>query len=418
MKRKLLFIESNTTGTGMLALQRTKELGYDPVLLTSEPNRYEGLRDQSCEIVVCDTNDPEKLAETIPLHFKREDIAGITTTSEYYIYTVALLAKRFGWRGNPPIAMKTCRNKAAVRALLRDLPELYQPWFFTVDHVQQLEEIKQHIKFPCIVKPVDDSGSNQVVKCLSFTELHGQVKEILAVKRNVRQQPTAQVALIEEYVEGPEYSVEVFSYEGRHSIIGITDKSIGGEPYCIETGHIFPSLASNRIKTVVETGVLSMLKKLDWRFGPCHLEIKIVDEKLFLVECNGRLAGGMIPELIRHATGMDVLKEQLKAAVGLSPELGGQPLQYAGIRFLIPKEAGEIQEVTGIEQLRQLPGVKEVVCRAEPGKLVQRVVNAYGRLGYIIAAAADGKELHQLLSQMDNVEVKMKERVSVAEFSE
>lgn len=292
MKRKLLFIESNTTGTGMLALDKTKELGYDPVLLTNKPSRYEGLSDQSCEIVICDTNDTEKLADTIQLRFTLEDIAGITTTSEYYIYTVALLAKRFGWRGNSPDTVKTCRSKAAVRALLRDTPELYQPWFFTVDNVQKLEEIKQQIRFPCIVKPVDDSGSNQVVKCLSYEELYQRVTDILAVKENVRRQPTAGVALIEEYVEGPEYSVEVFSYEGRHSIIGITDKSIGGEPYFIETGHIFPSLSTDQIKTIVETGVLSLLEKLDWRFGPCHLEIKIVNQKVFLVECNGRLAGG------------------------------------------------------------------------------------------------------------------------------
>ncbi|EMT51778.1 MULTISPECIES: ATP-grasp domain-containing protein [Brevibacillus] len=418
MKRKLLFIESNTTGTGMLALDKTKELGYDPVLLTNKPSRYEGLSDQSCEIVICDTNDTEKLADTIQLRFTLEDIAGITTTSEYYIYTVALLAKRFGWRGNSPDTVKTCRSKAAVRALLRDTPELYQPWFFTVDNVQKLEEIKQQIRFPCIVKPVDDSGSNQVVKCLSYEELYQRVTDILAVKENVRRQPAAGVALIEEYVEGPEYSVEVFSYEGRHSIIGITDKSIGGEPYFIETGHIFPSLSTDQIKTIVETGVLSLLEKLDWRFGPCHLEIKIVNQKVFLVECNGRLAGGMIPELIRHATGMDVLKDQLKAAVGLSPELGRPPIQYAGIRFLIPQETGEIEEVTGIEQLQQMPGVKEVVCRAEPGKLVDRIVNAYGRLGYIIAVEADASKLHQLLNLIEKVELKMKERVSVAKLSE
>ncbi|USG66586.1 ATP-grasp domain-containing protein [Brevibacillus ruminantium] len=418
MKKKLLFIESNTTGTGMLALQKTKELGYDPVLFTNDPTRYQGLSDQACEVVVCDTNQPDGLQDSIKSRFSTEEIAGVTTTSEYYIYTVALLAEHFGWDGNPPATMKSCRNKAAVRTLLQGLPELYQPWFFPVDSLQEAEEKKGQLHFPCIVKPVDDSGSNQVVVCRSYEELRQRVKEILAVKQNVRQQPAAQVALVEEYVEGPEYSVEVFSYNGEHSIIGITDKSTGGEPYFIETGHIFPSLSTNELREIVEAGVLALLDKLKWRFGPCHLEIKIVDQKVFLVECNGRLAGGMIPELIRYATGMDVLKEQLKAAVGLSPDLSSRPFQYAGIRFLIPKEAGEIREVTGLEQLKQLPGVKEVVCRAQLGQVVPRVVNAYGRLGYMIAVAADEKELRHLLNQIDVVDIGMKERVTFAELSE
>lgn len=102
----------------------------------------------------------------------------------------------------------------------------------------------------------------------------------------------------------------------------------------------------------------------------------------------------------------------------LVPELGRPPIQYAGIRFLIPQETGEIEEVTGIEQLQQMPGVKEVVCRAEPGKLVDRIVNAYGRLGYIIAVEADASKLHQLLNLIEKVELKMKERVSVAKLSE
>ena len=83
--KKLLFIESNTTGTGMLALEKTVELGLRPVFITNNSSRYEQLTLIDCEVVIAETNDLEGLKHTILNHFAIEEIAGITTTSEFYI---------------------------------------------------------------------------------------------------------------------------------------------------------------------------------------------------------------------------------------------------------------------------------------------------------------------------------------------
>lgn len=115
LRRHLLFVESNTTGTGMLALETTRGLGHEAVLLTSSPERYAGLAEAECEVLVCDTNSLAELRRTVQDRFRREEIAGITTTSDFYVPLVADLAAWLGLPGNPVAAVAACRDKSELR---------------------------------------------------------------------------------------------------------------------------------------------------------------------------------------------------------------------------------------------------------------------------------------------------------------
>src|SRR5512145_997074 len=99
MKPWLLFIESNTTGSGMLALRQARSLDVAPALLTNKPERYAGLEQFDGPVVVCDTNSPAALRDAIASALPGQPIAGVTTTSEYYITGVAALAEELGVAG-------------------------------------------------------------------------------------------------------------------------------------------------------------------------------------------------------------------------------------------------------------------------------------------------------------------------------
>ena len=104
------------------------------------------------------------------------------------------------------------------------------------------------------------------------------------------------------------------------------------------------------------------------------------------MEINARLAGGMIPELIRLATGADVLTDQIRVAARL-PVAGAAPAtRHAGIRFLVADTAGTMAGVSGVDAARAVPGVTSVTVTAAPGQAVRPPRNAYDRLGYVIAA--------------------------------
>jgi S-sulfo-L-cysteine synthase (3-phospho-L-serine-dependent) len=408
--KKLLFIESNTTGTGMIAIQKAHSLNLSPVFITRDPKLYNGLFEQDCQVITCETNHFDVVLETIKTIFDPGEIGGITTTSEFYIHTVSRLTSSLQLKGNPPETVAAARNKFTVREKLRKSKKLYQPFYFGITTEQELMWKKKEIAFPCIVKPVDDSGSNGVKVCREFTDLLDHTLRLLKVETNTRNQPAEKMALIEEYVEGQEYSLECFSFDGNHQLIGITKKKVGGEPFRVEQGHIFPAedltgAARERIKE----GAFEILETLGWSNGPVHIEVKVVENKLFLVEFNGRLAGGMIPELIRLSSGIDMLQEQLKSSTGIQPDLQKTSNCYAGIQFFVPDKSGVITEINLIKD-KHLYGIKEVRVNVDIGDHVDGACNAYGRKGYTIAVSDDVHDLMDtLLESSKQVKIKEKE---------
>jgi S-sulfo-L-cysteine synthase (3-phospho-L-serine-dependent) len=382
----LLFVESNTTGTGMLALGAARRLGYRPAFLTAAPQRYPDLARTGADVVLCDTEDLSAL--TRAASSLGGTIAGVTTTSEFYLAAVARLAAGLGLPGNPPETVRICRDKAAVRHAV-DAAGLVQPRWALVGSADEAEEAVARVGLPCVVKPVDDSGSNNVLVATEVEQVRAQIAAVLAVRHNTRGQPMAGAALVEQYVSGPEFSVEMFS-DGDARCVGVTRKTLGVPPFRVETGHLHPAELAPADETALVEHVRALLKTLGVRLGPTHTEIKLGPDGPALIEVNCRLAGGMIPELIRLARGVDLLEQQLRCAVGEEPRLeaaaGSEPAGFAGIRFVLAEAEGRLRAVTGREQASRIPGITQVAITAKPGVEVRPPRNAYDRLGYIIGS--------------------------------
>ncbi|MFI0263125.1 pyridoxal-phosphate dependent enzyme [Streptomyces sp. NPDC017056] len=401
--RTLLFVEANTSGTGVLALDLARRLDLVPVLLTNAPERYAGAPETGCEIVVCDTSTEKVLREVISGRFPRNRIAGITTTSDFYVPVVSRLAEWLGLPGNPPQATEAARNKATARELLA-AAGVGQPRFAVVRSTAQAAEAIDRVGLPCVVKPADDSGSNDVLLCRSRTEVLAHVERVLSVETNVRGLPTARTALLEEYVEAPEFSVEMFTDNGVPVCMGITAKTVSPGPHFVEQQHIFPAPLAEEDATALRETAAAALTALGIKTGPTHTEIRLSERGPLIVEVNPRLAGGMIPELIRLATGVELLEQQLRAACGLAPELAAAREATAGIRFLAADRDGVLASIDGADEARLVPGIERVQLTAAAGRTVRAPQNAYDRLGYVIAegdmAHSVVKSLHEAVRQL------------------
>ncbi len=251
------------------------------------------------------------------------------------------------------------------------------------------------IGLPCVVKPADDTGSANVRLCHSPAEVTEQIAAIRAVAVNVRGQTTTRTALVEEYVDGPEYSVETFSVHGTPTLIGITAKRVSAPPHFVETGHVFPAPIPADIADDMWNATQHALKAVGYEWGPAHTEVRIdADGWVRVIEINARLAGGMIPELVRASIGVDLLDQQLAATAGQPLDLAGQRGGYAGIRFLVADSPGVFRGADGLDAARDVPGVTTVELRCAPGTDVRPATNAYDRLGFVIATAEtpDGVE--------------------------
>ncbi|MFD3471162.1 pyridoxal-phosphate dependent enzyme [Streptomyces sp. NPDC058682] len=396
IRRHLLFVESNTTGTGMLALDRARELGTVPVLLTGDPDRYRGLADTGAEVVRCDTNSDAALRAAVQERFRREEIAGVTTTSDFYVPAAARIAQWLGLPGNPPDAVTVCRDKSALRERLR-AAGVRQPRYALVQEPAGAAEAVARTGLPCVVKPADDSGSTNVLLCADEAEVRAQIEEILAIDTNVRGMPTARTVLVEEYLDAPEYSVEMFSGEGQAVCVGITAKSVTATPHFVEHRHLFPApLPAATAQQITET-VTAALDAAGIRLGATHTEVKLTADGPALIEINPRPAGGMIPELIRLATGVDLLGEQLRAALGLPPHLKAEGAGHAGIQFLLADADGTFTAAHGTREAAAVEGVESVLVTAAPGTPVRKPRSASDRLGHVIARHPEPAGVHAAL---------------------
>ncbi|MEU0677217.1 pyridoxal-phosphate dependent enzyme [Streptomyces sp. NPDC006172] len=399
LRRHLVFVESNTTGTGMLALDLARDrLDTAPVLLTGDPGRYRGLQATGAEVIRCDTNSDAALRAALQDRFRREEIAGITTTSDFYVPAAARLARWLGLPGNPPEAVTACRDKSALRTLLEDAG-VRQPRYAVVREPGEVAAAVARTGLPCVVKPADDSGSVNVLLCADEEQAVAQTERILAVTTNVRGMPTARTVLVEEYLDGPEYSVETFSRDGRAECVGITAKSVTGTPHFVEHRHLFPApLPAATAQHVTET-VTAALDAAGIRLGAAHTEVKLTADGPAVVEINPRPAGGMIPELVRLACGVDLLEQQLKAAVGLEPDLKPGHGVHAGIQFLLADADGVLDAVDGVARAEAVAGIEAVTVTAAPGAVVRRARSAGDRIGHVIACRPRSEDVTAALDE-------------------
>ena len=171
------------------------------------------------------------------------------------------------------------------------------------------------ISYPAIVKPTDRSGSRGVYKVMNSDEAKDAVDSAIA-------QCLEKKALIEEFIEGDEYSVEYISYKGKHHFLAVTKKYTTGAPHFIETGHLEPAPISDELRERIKDVVEHALDTLEIRNGASHSEIKIDDdENIRIIEIGSRMGGDCIgSDLVMYSTGMDFVRMVIQVACGEAPD--------------------------------------------------------------------------------------------------
>ncbi|MER5474550.1 ATP-grasp domain-containing protein [Streptomyces sp. NPDC002685] len=380
----LLLVESNTTGTGRLFARRAAELGVVPVLLSTDPARYPYAAQDGLRTVVVDTSDESELRAAADALAAEAPIAGVLTSSEYYVPAAAALAARLGLPGPSADAVRAVRDKARQRRILA-AAGVGVPGFAVVERVEAAVSAAAATRLPVVVKPVQGSGSLGVRLCAGLDEVAGHARTLLAETTNERGVATPGRILVEEYLTGAEFSVEVF---GAEAVVTVA-KHVGPLPAFVEVGHDVPATLPADLERELRRTAVRAVTALGLGWGAAHVELRLDGPVAKVIEVNPRLAGGMIPELVRRACGVDLVRAQVLAALGrpADPERG----RYgrASIRFLTADRDGslapDLSEATA--RARRVPGVVEAALYRAPGEPVGPATDFRGRLGHVIALA-------------------------------
>ncbi|MDX3781757.1 ATP-grasp domain-containing protein [Streptomyces europaeiscabiei] len=394
----LLVVESWVGSMSRLLPRAIREGGHEFTFLTRDLHHYlrsapEGTAHPllgARNVVTADTNDVDTLlpeAERLHSVFAFD---GVVSSCDYYLPTVARIAGHLGLPGPGPEAVENACRKDATRRVLADA-DVPGPRFALHEEWADIARAAREIGYPLVVKPVDLCAGMYVRRVDDEAELASVVRSLADFPLNARGQRRVPAVLLEELLTGPEVSVETVSYAGVVHVVGVTDKSIGGAPAFIETGHMFPAALTGADAEAAEQTALGALKALGLTDGVvAHTEIKLTPAGPRVVEVNPRPAGNRITELVRHVTGIDLAAAAVEVALGREPDLRRREtgLRSAAVGFLVPETSGTLEALDG-GRLADLPDVLEVQL-SEPGRQVRSAGSNNEYLGHVMVGDPAG----------------------------
>ena len=259
---------------------------------------------------------------------QEKHIAGICTiASDVAAPTVAYVAEKMGLVSNSYEVALRANNKYLMRQAF-SAHGIPCPAYHRINSFDQLDS-KKEMHFPVIVKPTDRSGSLGITKVEGWMELQDAVETALDCSFKHE-------AIVEEFVEGREISVEFISYNGVHYPLQITDKVTTDAPHFVELEHHQPADLTKEQYVRIYDLTKRALNALGVTNGASHSEYKITkDGRIYVMEIGARMGGDFIgSDLVQLSTGYDYLKGVIEVALGRFEEPVFGESHHAGVYFL------------------------------------------------------------------------------------
>lgn len=395
----VLIIEPRSSGLELVT--RAHELGHTALVLTAGlgPGTAPAKADR---VITADTSDQAAVLDLIRALHAETPLDAVLPGFEHFVSLAAHAAAALGLPGIDPAGVEFLRHKHRMRRAV-DAAGLDQPRYRIVSGARSAAAAYAELGPVCVVKPVDQSGSLDVRRAGTGAEAVAAFRRALRSGRADGSRGGLGLVLVEEYVEGPEYSVEGYVEDGQVHILGITEKILGAEPHFVEVGHIVPAQLKTPAAREIRTYIARVLDAVALGIGPFHAELRMSARGPLLMEVAARLPGDRIPDLLRLACGHDLYEIMLRCYLGLpNPEPAvSRPGPRAGIRYFLRPGLDTYREFRVDPVIESDPRVREIGVLLPPGSALPDPGSSAGRLGYVLAAGASYRETARVLRRAE-----------------
>ena len=372
-------------GAGLMqkpAIEAAKSLGYDAVVVDANPcalcvpfaDRFEQI----------DLKDAEGIA-----HFAlslRGELKAVFTCATDFSAAVSLVAARCGLEEH--VHSVEAAQRACDKLLMRQCFKEHgvpSPDYFEADEdfVQRLEQGgTSGVSLPKVVKPCDNMGARGCRLVHTQEELLAALKDALAYSRSKR-------AIVEDYMEGPEFSIDALVVDGRVIVTGFADRHIFFKPHFVELGHTMPSSLATEKRADVVRVFCDGVRALGLTNGAAKGDVKLTESGAMIGEIAARLSGGyMSGWTFPYSSGFDLTQEALKIALGCARDFADctevKPSKVSAERAFISLP-GVVAKVYGTNQAQCCPFVKDVFFRVGEGDEVFFPRNNVEKCGNVIS---------------------------------
>ena len=308
-------------------------------------------------------------------------------------------------RINDELNLHGISRETAMRAtnkhLMREAFEAYgapSPKSYCTASVEEGWSLFSSIGGKAILKPSRNSGSRGI----SEIEPDISKEDFSALFERSKDESRDASVMIEQFIEGPEFSIEIIVCNGVVNVLQVTDKKTTEAPFFVELGHSQPSQFPKEVVDAIKDAAIKGVKALNLNDCAAHAEVKYQEGKPYIMEIGARLGGDFISTELTHlSTGIDMVAAAINVALGNDPNLDSvaEP-QGVAIRYFTPQPG----KVTAIENkdLLNRSDVYDAEIYVKPGDEVKEVKSSLDRSGHVIVTASNAKEAIEIAECLIN----------------
>jgi biotin carboxylase len=305
----------------------------------------------------------------------------------------ARVLEALGLPGHSAAGAEAACNKQLTRGRMRQAG-LPVPWFKAVPIADDITTLSKSIPYPCVVKPLELSGSRGVMRAddaAGFTAAFWRLRALLrAPEVRAERNEAHEWALIEEYIPGREFALEGLLHHGALQTLAIFDKPEPLEgPFFEETIYVTPSVAASSVQAAIREAVGAAAQAIGLYHGPIHAECRVDGERVVVLEVAPRPIGGLCARaltFVSDAGARTSLEELLlRHALGESAAGFRRSPEASGVMMIPIPQRGIFRRAAGIDEARAVAGVTDVRITAKPDQRLVPLPEGASYLGFIFA---------------------------------
>ena len=369
-------------GAGVMqgpVIRCARDMGLETVVIDGDP----GAPMAGCagHFEPIDLKDIHKIEEFARGLQKNGGLDGVMTAGTDFSASVAWTAEKLGL---PGISWETALDASDKERMRRRFREagLPSPEFIVLSQAPG-KNFSPPFGFPAVIKPVDNMGARGCRRVDNPAEFREAVARALEFSRSGR-------VIAEEYMDGPEFSVDALVFQGEVTICGLAGRHIFFPPYFIEMGHTMPADAPQKDQDSLLEVFVKGIRALGINNGAAKGDIKLTPRGPMIGEIAARLSGGyMSGWTYPYASGVEPARGALEIALGRRPS-GLRPARnWTSAERAFISIPGRAAAIHGTEEARSLPCIKDLFLRVEPGCRLEFPENNVSKAGNVISAAPD-----------------------------
>lgn len=391
----IVFLGSNKSGTSREALKASAQMGYYTVLLTNRKKIHQQRKEfpEVHKLIYRETLDEQTVYAVMKeLAANQKQISAVISFMDPFVSLAARISSGLGVVKLSANALAIMEDKTQFREHLKELPVTPNYTIFPADQPIENWVIEYQSSLPLVLKSPVSNGSKDVL----LAETPAQLRE--GLQHLLRKFPNKEI-LVEEYLVGPQYLIEVVVNKGETIIVAIVEQEISKKERFIVTGYLYPVQLQSEQYETLENAIINIINKLGLINGTCHLEMRYTNNGWRLIEINPRMSGGAMNRIILEGAGIDLVKESIKLYLGETPELEKTETNYVYAEFITINATGKLVKVTGKNRASAYPGIKEVYIKPRKGAFMTKPYSLGNRYAYVIAASNTAEQAKNIAHQ-------------------